>query len=66
MFLGCGFELTKDEDKEENEELDRIAKANVSLDAKDYVALAVAALETLFLPLVVLVVVILVVALLVR
>jgi hypothetical protein len=42
----------KDED-----ELDKIAKASVSLEPKDYLALAIAALETIFLPLVVLVIV---------
>ena len=66
MFPGCGFDLTKDKDKKDDEELDKIVKANVSLDAKDYVALAIATLETLFLPLVILVVVILVVVFLIH
>jgi len=46
----------KDEDKDE---LDRIAKASVSLEPKDYVAIAIASLETIFLPLVILAVVVL-------
>jgi len=53
----------KDEDKDE---LDRIAKTSVSLEGKDYVALAIAALETIFLPLVILAIVVLVIVLVLR
>jgi len=53
----------KDDDEDE---LDRIAKASVSLEAKDYVALAIASLETIFLPLVILVAVVLVIVFVLR
>ena len=53
----------KDEDRDE---LDRIAKASVSLERKDYVALAIAALETIFLPLVILAIVVLVIVFVLR
>jgi hypothetical protein len=53
----------KDEDRDE---LDRIAKTSVSLERKDYVALAIAALETIFLPLVILAIVVLVIVLVLR
>jgi hypothetical protein len=53
----------RDEDKDE---LDKIAKASVSLELRDYLALAIAALETIFLPLVILVIVVLVIVLLLR
>jgi len=52
--------------REEDDDLERIAKIDVSLDRKDYVALAIAALETIFLPLVILIAVILILALLLR
>ena len=58
--------MNKDKDTEDNKELDKIAKASLSLEGKDYIALAIAALETLFLPLVILVVIILVIVLLIR
>jgi hypothetical protein len=51
---------------EKEDDLEKIAKLDVSLDAKDYIALAIAALETLFLPLLVLVAIILILALLLR
>jgi len=54
---------TKDE---EDDDLDRIAKASISLEPKDYVALEIASLETIFLPLVILAVVVLVIVLLLR
>jgi hypothetical protein len=53
----------KDEDKDE---LDRIVKASASLELKDYVALAIAALETIFLPLVILAIVVFVILLVLR
>ena len=53
-------------DKSEDDELDKIAKASVSLEGKDYVALAIASLETIFLPLVILALVILVIMLVLR
>ena len=53
----------KDEDKDE---LDSIAKASVSLERTDYIALAIAALETIFLPLVILAIVVLVIAFVLR
>ena len=37
--------------KNDEDDLEKIAKLDVSLEAKDYIALAIAALETLFLPL---------------
>jgi len=52
--------------KEEEDELDRVAKASVSLEGKDYVALAIASLETLFLPLVILMIVFVAILLLLR
>jgi hypothetical protein len=52
-----GSDLKNDQD---DDELDKVAKASVSLERKDYVALAIAALETIFLPLVILVIVLLV------
>jgi hypothetical protein len=55
------------EDKsKEGDELDRIAKAAVCLESKDYVALAIAAIETIFLPLVILAIVVLVIVLVLR
>ena len=60
---GIGAAARKDEDRDE---LDRIAKTSVSLERKDYVALAIAALETIFLPLVILVIVVLVIVLVLR
>jgi hypothetical protein len=54
------------EDKAEEDELDKVAKATVSLERKDYVALTIAAVETIFLPLVILAIVILVLVLLLR
>jgi len=65
LFLGCGFDLNRDKDADNNE-LDKTAKTIEFLEGKDYIALAIAALETLFLPLVILVVVIIVVVLLTR
>jgi len=53
--------MTREKD-EEKDELDKIAKATVSLEPKDYLALAIAALETVFLPLLILVIVVLVIA----
>jgi len=57
--------MTSEKD-EEKDELDQIAKASVSLERKDYVALAIAAVETIFLPLVVLAIIIFVVLLVLR
>jgi hypothetical protein len=57
--------MTREKDKQKDE-LDRIVKASVSLDRKDYVAFAFAALETIFLPLLILAIVVLVIALLLR
>ena len=51
---------------DEEDDLDKIAKVDVSLEGKDYLALAIAALETIFLPLLILVVIILVVVFLLR
>ena len=51
---------------EEEDNLDKVAKLDVSLEGKDYIALAIATLETLFLPLLILVLVILIVVLLLR
>lgn len=53
-------------DKDEIEELDKRVKSDISLEAKDYVALAIAALETIFLPLVVLIAVVVIIALLIH
>ena len=52
--------------KEEEDELDRVAKASVSLERKDYLALAIASLETIFLPLLILVIVLLAILFLLR
>jgi len=54
------------EKEEDKDELDKIAKASVSLEGRDYVALAIAALETIFLPLVILVIVVLVIVFVLR
>jgi len=51
---------------EKKDDLEKIAKLDISLEAKDYIALAIAAVETIFLPLLILVVVILLVVLLLR
>jgi hypothetical protein len=56
--------LAMKNDKEDD--LEKIVKPDVSLDAKDYVALAIAALETIFLPLVILVVIIVIIVFLLR
>ena len=53
----------KDEGKDE---LDSIGKASVSLERKDYVALAIAALETIFLPLIILAIVVLLIEFVLR
>ena len=55
-----------EENDEEKDELDKIAKASVSLEPKDYVALLIASLETIFLPLVILAAVVFVIVLLLR
>jgi len=57
--------MTREKD-EEKDELDKIAKATLSLEPKDYLALAIAALETVFLPLIILVIVVLVIVLVLR
>jgi hypothetical protein len=62
---GTGASMPRKED-EDTDELDKIAKASVSLDRKDYVALMIASLETIFLPLVVLVAVIIIILILLR
>jgi hypothetical protein len=54
------------EKNDEKDELDRIAKASVTLERKDYVALAIAALETIFLPMVILAIVILILVFVLR
>ena len=54
----------KNDEKEDN--LEKIAKLDVSLEGKDYIALAIAALETIFLPLLILIVVIIILVLLLR
>jgi len=51
---------------EEDDNLEKIAKLNVSLEGKDYIALIIASLETIFLPLLILVVVMIIVVLLLR
>ena len=51
---------------DDNDELDKIAKATLSLERKDYVALAIASLETIFLPLIILTLVLLVIVLVLR
>jgi len=58
--------MVPEQKDEEKDELDKIAKASISLEPKDYVALAIASLETIFLPLVILAVVVLVIVLLLR
>jgi hypothetical protein len=50
----------------DKDELDKIAKATVSLERKDYIALMIAALETIFLPLLILAVVILIIVFVLR
>ena len=52
--------------KDEEDELDKIAKASVSLERKDYLALAIASLETIFLPLLILMIVFLVILFVLR
>lgn len=52
--------------EKEDDDLEKIAKLDVSLDVKDYIALAIATLETVFLPLLILVAVILILVLLLR
>lgn len=54
----------KNDEKEDN--LEKIAKLDVSLEGKDYIALAIAALETIFLPLLILIAVILILVALLR
>jgi hypothetical protein len=54
----------KNDEKDDN--LEKIAKLDVSLDRKDYVALVIASLETIFLPLLILIVVMVIVVLLLR
>lgn len=51
---------------DEDEDLEKITKADLSLEGNDYIALAIAALETLLLPLLILIIVIVIVALLLR
>jgi hypothetical protein len=53
-------------DDKEDDSLEKVARLDVSLDSKDYIALAIAALETIFLPLLILVVVILILVFLLR
>jgi len=67
-FHVLGEHTVKDDQqkKEEKDELDKLAKSSVSLEAKDYLALAIASLETLFLPLLILVIVLLAILLLLR
>jgi len=55
--------LKKDQ---KEDDLGKIAKLDVTLEGKDYIALAIAALETIFLPLLILIVVILVLVLILR
>jgi len=54
------------EDKKEEDDLEKVAKASVSLEGKDYLALAIASLETIFLPMLILAAVIIVITLLLR
>ena len=63
-FHVLGEELLK-KDKDEDD-LDNVAKASVSLEPKDYLALAIASLETIFLPLLILAAVIIIIAFLLR
>jgi len=51
---------------DEDEDSEKIMKPGPSLEGNDYIALAIAALETLLLPLLILIVVIVIVALLLR
>ena len=51
---------------DEDEDLEKIAKTGLSLEGNDYIVLAIAALETLLLPLLILIVVFVIVALLLR
>ena len=66
QLVGEGIVKEDVKKKEGEDELDRVAKASVSLEGKDYVALAIASLETLFLPLVILMIVFVAILLLVR
>jgi len=52
--------------KDEEDDLDKIAKASVSLERKDYLALAIASLETIFLPLLILMIVFIVILFVLR
>ena len=54
------------EDKKDEDDLEKVAKASVSLEGKDYLALAIASLETIFLPMLILTAVIIVITLLLR
>ena len=54
------------EDENDEDDLEKVAKASVSLEGKDYLALAIASLETIFLPLLILAAVIIVITLLLR
>jgi len=54
------------EDKKDEDDLEKVAKASVSLEGKDYLALAIASLETIFLPMLILAAVIIVITLLLR
>lgn len=54
------------EDEKDEDDLEKVAKASVSLEGKDYLALAIASLETIFLPLLILAAVIIVITLLLR
>ena len=51
---------------EEKDELDKVAKVQLSLEPKDYLALAIASLETIFLPLLILAVVLFALLLILR
>jgi len=52
------------EDKKDEDDLEKVAKASVSLEGKDYLALAIASLETIFLPMLILAAVIIIITLL--
>ena len=54
------------ENKDKDDDLDRVAKVDVSLEPKDYLALAIASLETIFLPLVILAIIVLIFVLILR
>ncbi len=54
------------EDEKDEDDLEKVAKASVSLEGKDYLALAIASLETIFLPLLILAAVIIAITLLLR